>query len=380
MTHRERVMTAVNHQEPDRVPCDLAGTKCTSLHRIVYENVRKLLQFETKPPVIWDVMQQIVLPDEDILEYFDIDTRSLYAGAPDHFIPPDLGPNAYQDEWGVIRTCPDGGYYFDLAQCPFEDEPGIEALEHFPWPDPDDPGRVRGLRERAAYLHEHTDYAVVLNLGATILHTSQYMRGFEGWFVDLAARPEFMHALMDKILDVHLRTIRNIFREVDGRHVDIAFIADDLAGDAQLMISPRMYRTFLKPRHQQLIACIRDYTQAKIMYHSCGAVRPLIPDLIEIGVEILNPIQTTAKGMNPASLKAEFGDQLTFWGGIDTREILPHGSVEDVAQEVRQVIHDLGAGGGYVLNFVHNAQPDVKPENVCAMFAAGKINGAYPLR
>lgn len=379
MTHRERIMAAVNHQELDRVPCDLAGTKCTSLHRIVYENVRKLLGFEAKPSIIWDNMQQIVLPDEDILEYFDIDTRSLFAGAPDHFTPPDLGPNAYQDEWGVIRTCPDGGYYFDLAHCPFEGEPDIEALEQFPWPDPDDPGRVRGLKERAAYLHESTDYAVVLNLGATILHTSQYMRGFEGWFVDLAARPEFMHALMDKILDVHLRTIRNIFREVDGTHVDIAFIADDLAGDSQLMISPRMYRTFLKPRHQRLIASIRDYTEAKIMYHSCGAVRPLIPDLIEIGVEILNPIQTTAKGMDTASLKAEFGDQLAFWGGIDTREILPHGSIEDVTQEVRQVIHDLAQGGGYVLNFVHNAQPDVKPENVCAMFAAGKTYGAYPL-
>ena len=220
------------------------------------------------------------------------------------------------------------------------------------------------MKERAEYLHEKTDYAVVLNLGATILHTSQYMRGFEGWFIDIATRPEFMNVLMDTILDIHLKTIRNTFREVNGKHVDIVFVADDLAGDDKLMISPRMYRKFLKPRHKKIIDCIKEYTEAKIMYHSCGAVVPLIPDLIENGVDILNPVQTTAQGMNTKALKEQFGEKLTFWGGIDTREILPHGTVEQVEEEVKQVIRDLAPGGGYVLNFVHNAQPDVKPENI----------------
>ena len=379
MTHRERVMAAINHQEPDHVPRDLAGTKCTSIHRMTYENLINVLGFEARPNVIWDKMQQIVLPEEDVLKHFDIDTRSLYAGAPDGFIPKDLGELTYEDEWGVIRTCPPGGYYFDLETCPFEGEPTLDDLEQYNWPDPDDPGRVRGLKERAEYLHEHTDYAIVLNLGATVLHTSQYMRGFEGWFVDMAARPDVMHALMDKILHVHLRTIRNIFKEVDGKHVDIAFIADDLAGDDKLMISPRMYRKFLKPRHKQIIDCIHEYTDAKIMYHSCGAVIPLIPDLIDIGVDILNPVQTTADGMNATALKEQFGGQLTFWGGIDTRVILPHGTVEQVDEEVKQVIHDLAPGGGYVLNFVHNAQPDVKAENIRAMFDAAGKYGNYPL-
>ena len=380
MTHRERVLAALNHAEPDRIPFDLAATKCTSIHRVAYTNLIRHLHFEPKPLVIWDQMQQIVLPAEEVLTYFDIDTRSLYAGAPDNFTPKDLGPEFYEDEWGVIRRCPPDGHYFDLYQCPFEGEPTLDDLERFRWPDPDDPGRVRGLKERAQYLRQQTDYAVVLNLGATILHTSQYMRGFEGWFLDIAQRPEFMHALLDKILAVHLQTIRNIFAVIPGDAVDVAFIADDLAGDSGLLISPKAYRTFLKPRHARLIQEIKAHTAAKIMYHSCGAVLPLIEDLIEIGVEVLNPVQTTAKGMELQTLKQRFGARLAFWGGIDTRQILPHGTPADVDQEVRQVIRELAPGGGYVLNFIHNAQPDVKPENVCAMFAAGRTYGTYPLR
>ncbi len=379
MTHRERVLAAINHEEPDRIPFDIAATKCTSMHRIAYDNLRKHVHLDPKPKVIWDTMQQIVLPDEDVLTYFDVDTRSLYSGPPDNFTPKDLGEEFYEDEWKVIRRCPPGGYYFDLYQCPLEGEPTLDDLEQFQWPDPDDPGRVRGLRERAEYLRRNTDYAVVLNLGATILHTSQYMRGFEGWFMDIALRPDFMHALMDKILDIHLRTIRNIFRAIGSDAADIVFVADDLAGDGGLMISPKAYRTFLKPRHSKIIRCIKEYTDAKIMYHSCGAVQPLINELIEIGVDILNPVQVTAKGMDTTVLKEQFGDRLTFWGGIDTRQILPHGTVDDVKQDVKRIIRDLAPGGGYVLNFVHNAQPDVRPENICAMFEAGREYGAYPI-
>ncbi len=380
MTHRERVLAAINHEEPDRIPFDIAATKCTSMHRVAYDNLIEHLHFDPKPKVIWDNMQQIVLPDEEVLNYFDVDTRSLYPGSPDNFTPKELGEEFYEDEWKVIRRCPPGGYYFDLYQCPFEGEPAWEDLEQFHWPDPDDPGRVRGLKERSEYLRRKTDYAVVLNLGATILHTSQYMRGFEGWFMDIALRPDFMHALMDKILDIHLRTIRNIFCEIGSDAVDIVFIADDLAGDRGPMISPKAYRTFLKPRHLRIIHCIKEYTDAKIMYHTCGAVQPLINELIEIGVDILNPVQVTAKDMDTRVLKEQFGDRLTFWGGIDTRQILPHGTVDDVKQEVKRIIQDMAPDGGYVLNFVHNAQPDVKPENICAMFEAGREYGVYPIR
>jgi uroporphyrinogen decarboxylase len=315
-------------------------------------------------------MQQVVLPEEDVLQYFDVDTRSLWAEPPDGFRPRDLGPYFYEDEWNVVRHCPPGGHYFDLHKCPLADDPTVDDLERFPWPDPDDPGRVRGLRERAEYLRQKTDYAVVLNLGATLLHTSQYLRGFEGWFMDVALRPEFMHALLDQILDVHLRTIRNVLGAAGGENIDVAFIADDLTTDTGPMFSPAAYREFLKPRLKQIIGAIRELSGAKILYHCCGAVHHFLDDLIECGVDAINPVQTSAHGMEPAKLKAHFGARVSFWGGIDTRRVLNHGTTEEVRAEVRRVVRALAPGGGYVLNFVHNAQPDVKPENIVAMVAA----------
>lgn len=379
MTHRQRVMAAINHTEPDRVPLDLGSTSCSSIHRVAYRNLVNYLNMKPGDEVIWDKMQQIVLPDEQLLEYLDVDTRPLYPGAPDNFKPKDLGERFYADEWGVIRTMPQGSYYYDLHESPLPGEPTIDDLEKFNWPDPDDPGRVRGLKERAEYLHKKTDYAVVLNLRPSLAHTSQYMRGFEGWFMDIALRPEFMNALLDRILDVHIRTIRNIFREIDSDTVDINFIGDDIAVDVGLMISPEAYRTLFKPRHKKIIDCIKEYSDAKIMYHSCGAVQHALDDLIEIGVDIINPVQVSAKGMDTKWLKEEFGSRIVFWGGIDTREILPHGTVDQVKKEVGRVIKDLAPGGGYVLNSVHNIQADVKPENICAMVEAGREYGRYPL-
>ena len=379
MTHRERVLAALNHQEPDRVPLDIAGTKCTTLHRVAYQNLITQLGLPARPGMIWDPMQQAVLPEEDVLQYFDVDTRSIWAGAPDGFKPRDLGPDFYEDEWGVVRFCPKGGYYFDLHKCPLEGDPTMEDLERFPWPDPDDPGRVRGLRERAEYLHWKTDYTVVLNLGATLLHTSQYLRGLESWFMDLALRPDFMHALLDKILDVHVRTIRNVLREIGGQNIDVVFIADDLTADTGPMFSPASYREFLKPRLKQIIGAIREFSEAKILYHCCGAAHYFIDDLVESGVDAINPVQTSAQGMDPAQLKVRFGGRVSFWGGIDTRRVLNHGTPENVRAEVHRVIRALAPGGGYVVNFVHNAQPDVKPENIVAMVNAVREFGHYPL-
>lgn len=379
LTHRQRVLAALNHQEPDRVPLDIAGTRCTTLHRVAYQNLIAHLGLPFRPSMIWDSMQQVVLPEEDVLEFLDVDTRAIWAGAPDGFKPRDLGPDYYEDEWRVVRHCPKGGHYFDLHQCPLESEPTLDDLERFPWPDPDDPGRVRGLRDRAEYLRHKTDYAVVLNLGATLLHTSQYLRGFEGWFMDLALRPEFMHALLDKILGIHARTIRNVLRAVGGENVDVAFIADDLATDVGPMFSPAAYREFLKPRLKQIIGTIREFSAAKILYHCCGAAHHFLDDLIECGVDAINPVQTSARGMDPAELKARFGGRVSFWGGIDTRCVLNLGTPEDVRAEVRRVVRALAPGGGYVLNFVHNAQPDVKPENIVAMVDELRRFGQYPV-
>ncbi|UCH64138.1 MAG: hypothetical protein JSU77_06895 [Fidelibacterota bacterium] len=379
MTHRERVLAACSHQEPDRVPVDIGATKVTSIHRVAYQNLRQHLGLEPREETVWDRMQQIVLPDEDLLQYFDVDTRPLFAGPPDHFKSVELDGDRYRDQWDVVRKRPENGFYYDIVESPLAGEPTLDDLDRFSWPDPDDPGIVRGLDQRAATLHEETDYAVVLNLSATILHTSQYLRGFEGWFIDIALRPDFMAALMDRILELHLRTINNLFREVDGAHVDVVFLSDDLAIDQGPMISPASYRELLKPRHRKLIETVKNHTDAKILYHSCGAVHHFIDDLIEIGVDAINPVQVTSQGMETSYLKESFGDRIAFWGGIDTRYILPQGSVDEVKIEVKRVIGDLAPDGGYVLNFVHNAQPDVKPENICAMIETAREVGTYPL-
>ncbi len=380
MTHRERVMAAVNHKEPDRVPVDIGATRVTSIHRVAYANLVKHLGLPPKAEVLWDRNQQIILPDEEVLTHFDVDTRSLFQGPPANFKPIELGEGVYKDEWGVVRKMPEDGFYYDIVESPLCGEPTLEDLDRFPWPDPDDPGIVRGLRERADELHNQTDYAVVFHSSAAILHFSQYLRGFEGWFTDVALRPDFMGALMDRILDIHLRTIRNIFNEIrDGSHIDIALISDDLASDLGPLISPSAYRTLLKPRHKQIINTIKEYTNAKIMFHCCGAAHHFFEDLIEIGVDIVNPIQVSSKGMDTQWLKEQFGDRLAFWGAIDTRQVLPRGTVDEVRKEVRRVIHDLAPGGGYVVNFVHNAQPDVPPENIVAMVEAAREYGHYPI-
>jgi len=380
MTHRERVLAAVSHEEPDRVPVDIGATRVTSIHRVAYTNLVKHLGLPPQDEVIWDRMQQIVLPDEAVLRHLDVDTRPLFAGPPDNFKPIELGKGTYRDQWGVVRRQPEGSFYYDITASPLSGEATLADLDRFPWPDPDDPGIVRGLGERADELHNRTDYAVVLHLSATILHTSQYLRGFEDWFMDIALRPDFMGALMDRILAVHSRVIRNIFEAIgDGRNVDIAFISDDLSTDTGPMISPQSYRTLLKPRHKQIIDTIKEYTDARIMYHTCGAAHHFFQDLIDIGVDIVNPVQVSSKGMETRGLKDHFGDRLTFWGAIDTHHVLPHGSTDEVRTEVRRVIRDLAPGGGYVVNFVHNAQPDVPPENIVAMVTAAREYGQYPI-
>ena len=379
MTHRERVLAACNHQEPDRVPVDIGATKVTSIHRVAYQNLRKHLGLELREETLWDRVQQIVLPDEDLLQHFDVDTRPLFAGPPDSFKPIELGGHRFRDQWNVVRRKPENGFYYDIVESPLAGEPTLDDLDRFSWPDPDDPGIVRGVGQRAAALHEQTDYAVVFHLSANILHTSQYLRGFEGWFMDIALRPDFMAALMDRILGIHLRTINNLFREVNGAHVDVVFLSDDLATDRGPMISPASYRELLKPRHHKLIETVKNHTDAKILYHSCGAVHHFIDDLIEIGVDAINPVQVSAQGMETSYLKESFGNRITFWGGIDSRYFLPQGSVDEVKAEVKRVIGDLAPHGGYVLNFVHNAQPDVKPENICAMIETAREVGTYPI-
>jgi uroporphyrinogen decarboxylase len=368
MTHRERVMRALSHQEPDRVPLDLGATRSTSIVVQAYERLNAHLG-SSEPPRIFSTWLNIAHPSEAMLARFEIDTRSLSQGAPDNGQDVLLPNDSYRDEWGVVRSRPAGSLYYDLTGPPLAGEVSEADLQAFRWPDPHDPGRTRGLAEAARRLHRETDYAVVLNMPGGIVHQAQFLRGFEDWFTDLVANQPFCQALMERLADLWIEMARDEFDAV-GDHVDICFYGDDMAFQDGPMMSMDLYRKMIKPHHARLFSYIRSRTSAKIVYHTCGSVVHLIPDLIGMGVNALNPVQTSAKGMDTQRLKREFGKDLCFWGAIDTQRVLPFGTPDQVRAEVRRRIEDLAPGGGYVLCAVHNIQADVSPENICAMYEA----------
>lgn len=279
----------------------------------------------------------------------------------------------------MVRTRPRGGFYYDLTQSPIEEDT-LAAIEQHRWPDPDDPGRYRGLREQARSLHADTDFAVVLDVNCAFFLRCAELRGWENFYYDLAANPEFACALMDRYLDIRLAMAAKALAQV-GDNIDIVMVtSDDLGMNDRTLISPQMYRELIKPRQKRTFDFFKDHTPAKRFYHCDGAIYPIIEDFIEIGVEALNPIQVSAAGMGDTKmLNSDFGDRLAFWGAIDTHHVLPRGTPEEVRSEVRQRIKDLGPGGGYVLCSVHNIQPEVPPENVVAMFDAAYRYGRYPL-
>jgi uroporphyrinogen decarboxylase len=194
--------------------------------------------------------------------------------------------------------------------------------------------------------------------------------------VDLILEPEFVGALMDRTLDFWCRMTEALLDEC-SEHVDVVMFGDDVAFEDRPMVDLKRYRQLIKPRHQEMIECIRRKTAAKSLYHCCGAVKSLIPEFIDIGVDALNPVQVASAGMDSAELKALYGRDIAFWGGIDTRRVLPTGTPEEVRQEVRKRITDMASGGGYVVASVHNIQEDVPPENILAMADATYEYGQY---
>ena len=380
MTHRERALAALNHQEPDRVPIDLAQAAGDGITAIAYENLLRHLGLGGRPINIWNREVQIAEVDEDVLRRFGVDFRAVRPGGPDRGGDVTLSPDSYRDQWGVVRVRPPGGFYFDFVDSPFAEDATLSAIERYPWPDPDDPGRYRGLRERARRLRAETDYAVILDADCTFFDNCGPLRGWENFYSDLLINTEFAEALMDRYLDIKLAIAGHVLEEA-GEFADVVVVSrDDLGTTTTPIISPALFRRLVLPRMKRIFAFFRARTEAKIFHHCDGAIYPLLGDLVEAGVQIINPVQVNAAGMgDTARLKAEFGDRLTFWGGIDTSAVLPRGTPEDVRREVRRRIADLGPGGGYVVCPVHNFQPEVPPENIVAMFDAVLEYGRYPL-
>ncbi len=382
MTPRERVRAALNHERPDRIPVDLGSTRNTGILQAPYKALRAYLQGDGSSPAATSPEPHgiskvlgLATPDEAVLQRLGIDTRGFFLGKADRsketlWEGDAPGELMHRDAFGVVRRRPADGHYFDVVASPLAGEITIRDIAGFPWPDPTDPGITRGLREKARRLRETTDYAVVLHLSDVFVHTSQYMRGFEAWYMDLILAPDVIGALMDAILEIRLEILERALAEV-GDLIDVVSCSDDVADQRGPQMSLALYRRLIKPRHARYLRLIRERTGATLLYHSCGAVADLIPDFLDMGIQALNPVQVSARGMDPARLKAAYGDDLAFWGGIDTMHTLPHGSPDDVRAEVRRRIQELGPDG-YILAAVHNIQPDVPPENIVAMYDAAR--------
>jgi uroporphyrinogen decarboxylase len=378
LNSRERVLLTLEHKEPDRVPIDLGGNQ-TGITKIAYDGLKRYLGISGESE-IYDPMQQLAMPDETFLDMFDIDTRYVFPGKPqgwDLQIKEDEKGYSYTDEWGITLRMPkENGYYYDMVGHPLVDFE-VEDIDRYDWPDPRDPGRTEGLKEKARDLSERTDYALVTGIGGSMFELSWYLRGFERFFTDLIVNKRFSEKLLDRLLAFWLDFFEDFLDSV-GKYVHVVTLGDDLGGQESPLVAPDLYREILRPRQKELFQFIKSKTEARILYHSCGSVRSFIADLIEIGVDILNPLQVSAKDMDTKELKREFGDKILFWGGgCDTQRILPFGSPQEVRVEVKKRIGDLAPGGGFVFNQVHNIQPDTPAENIVAMLRAAKEYGKY---
>ena len=380
-TPRERVLLALNHKEPDRVPIDFGSTYMTSITIPPYLALEKALGLPPEPPCLQTPLSKIVLPREEVLCRFRVDTRGIpRPDAPASWrnqLQPD---GTVLDEFGAYWKQPTGYTHYEFYRGPFEGHPTLSDLRAFPWPDdPDEPARFSGRKEMARRLYEETDYAIVAAIPGGFITWSQFLRGFEGWFMDLAADPKFAEALMDRVLDFLLALADKLLDKV-GPFIQIITFGDDLAAQEGLMMSMPMFRRLIKPRLRRVFDFLRSRCDAKLWFHTDGAIVPIIPELVDLGIDILNPVQVTAKGMEDTQhLKEQFGDDLVFWGAIDTQQLLPFGTPEQVRSDVRRRILDMAGDGGYVLNSVHNIQGDVDPGNIVAMFDEAYAFGTYPL-
>ncbi|HUX14847.1 MAG TPA: uroporphyrinogen decarboxylase family protein [Phycisphaerae bacterium] len=381
-TSRERVLAALDHREPDRVPIDLGGNQ-TGIHKGAYRKLIDRLGLDEEI-VIMDLVQQLAQPSERVLERLRVDTRYVAAGGAKSFtggvVRRERGGRVWHDftdEFGVTWSMPDDEpFYFDISHSPLAGL-SLDEIRAYPFPKGDDPTRFEGLRDRALRLRNETPYAVISGISGVVYEICWYMRGLENLFIDMMTQPQVLEAIIDRTLGFWLDWFR-LFLDEAADVVDVIMIGDDLTGQNGPLFAPRIYRQIIKPRQKRLVQYIRSRTKAKIWYHSCGAVLEYLPDLLDNGIDILNPVQISAKGMDPARLKAEFGDRLVFWGGgIDTQHVLPRATPQEVREHVRRNIEAFKPGGGYVFNNVHNIQGDVPPENVLAMFDAAYEFGKY---
>ena len=385
MTPRQRVLAALNHQEPDRVPIDLGGHRSSGIAAIAYAKLRKALGLKERPIRVYDPIQQLAIIDEDVLDRFRVDTIELgrgFAHEDEHWrdwILPDgtscqmprwAMPQRQEGQWvlraesgRVVGRMPDGALYFEQSYWPYLEQDDLdrlpEALADTIWvamrtpPGPLVVGQCgdQAMVEGARRLREKTDRAILGLFGGNLLEIGQFLYRIDNFLMLLAGNPRRAHEFLDRLVEIHLANL-----------------------EKGPQISPAMYREFFKPRHAAMWRRAKELADVKVMLHCCGGVRPLLADLIDAGLDAINPVQISCDGMDARRLKADFGDKLTFWGGgCDTHRVLACGTPDEVRRHVREQVAIFKPGGGFVFQQVHNILADVPPENVIAMLdAAGE--------
>jgi uroporphyrinogen decarboxylase len=384
LTPRERVLATLAHEQPDRVPIVLGPSNATGIRMVTYRGLKRLLGVEAPERYLYDWPELgTALPDEAVYERLHADVRGVLDRAPRAVRERNAAReprSPYVNDWGSghVYQGPDDWY---PGIHPLADAFELRDIEAYPWPDMTDPTRFEGVREEALRLRAEDRYATMGTPWLAFpLERAFAMQGTDTFLANLAGEPEFAEALLWRIEGL-CRELMDGFLGACGDLLDMVKIGDDLGSQVGLLMSPAMYRRILKPVHADYIAFIRQRTDARIVFHTDGDVYDLLDDFVEIGVDVLNPVQASAGGMSDfPGLKRRYGDRLVFCGGMDTHHVLPHGTPEAVRAEVRRVIDALGPGGGYMLGAVHTVMGDVPPENVLAMVDAAVEYGTYPLR
>ena len=402
MNRRERVLAALNHCEPDRTPVDIDGYRSSGIAALAYVKLRKYLGLPEKTVYVYDPIQQLARVDEDVLERLGGDTVEMGRGFPlgesawaDWELPDGTPckipawalPERHDRDWvlrsrsgRILARMPQGGFYFSQEYFPFADQCDLEniqgALAESMWtgisipPGPlaEGPEGLKKLAEGAKALRSRTDRAIIGIFGGSLFETGQFLFRNDNYFLLLAGEPAKAHDFLDRLVEMHLANLEKFLGAI-GKYIDVILFSDDLGMQTGPQISPAMYREFFKPRHRIMWERAKKLAEVKVKLHCCGGVRELFPDLIEAGLDAINPVQISCRGMDARELKAEFGRDIVLWGGgCDTQDILPNATPEAVRRHVQRQLEILGPGGGFVFQQVHNIQPNVPPENIVAMY------------
>jgi len=400
MNHRERVLAALRHQEPDRIPIDFGGTVDSTISALSYQPLRKALGLPPTITRVQDIYQYTAVIEDDVREALGADTAPVFdlpaewragtlpdgteAQFPTRFQPqrqPD-GSQVVLDAAGtVVLKMPARGYYFDPVHSPLAGATSVhdigrcmDQIESYDRPAHLD-SSYEELARVARALREQTDYLLVGFFGGHIFQAAQSLRGWDTFLMDLLINRPFAEALLERLCEANLRRFDHFARTV-GRYVDVVHFEDDLGMQDRPLLRPELYRQVVKPHHSRLFSFARANCSARLLLHTDGAVAPLIPDLIEIGIDALNPVQVSAEGMDPATLKREFGREIVFWGGgCDSQSTLPFGTTQEVADEVKRRIDALAPGGGFIFGPIHNIQAGVPLDNIVTMFRVAREYG-----